>query len=207
MQFKNALLASCLALGAAATGTNSSSIVPTLLNRFAQLDIGYQETVYRLNHLASKTGSTTADVSSNLDDPSKSSCHRPNAKVYFSPLQDVVSTFNKTVNAEDKDLHSSQPSNALAEPIQLVLCQSAHNVHVNSIAALNAFVDKAAEFDANQRNTLQDALTRFNDDTTRFLYNVAQPALPICVSTIMTDDSAIYKAVNAAVLALDPSEA
>lgn len=42
MQFKNILIASCLALGASATATNATDIAPSVQNRFAQIDLGYQ---------------------------------------------------------------------------------------------------------------------------------------------------------------------
>ncbi|KAL4902214.1 hypothetical protein BDW74DRAFT_181063 [Aspergillus multicolor] len=183
MQFKNILLSSVLALGAAASASapNATNVAGTLLNRFAELDIGYQDTVYRLNHLAQGTGKITAN--------------------------DVVSTFNKTVSSEAKDLSSSQPSIPFSDAVQLVLCQSAHSVHLSIIAVSNAFTDNAAQFNADQRNTLQDAFTKVNDETGRFVINVASKALPVCLSTIQTDDKAINKALVGAVYALDPSEA
>ncbi|RDW81542.1 NAD(P)/FAD-dependent oxidoreductase [Aspergillus mulundensis] len=62
-------------------------------------------------------------------------------------------------------------------------------VHLNIIAVSNAFVDNAAQFNKDQRNSLQDAFTKVNDETGRFVINVAS------------------KALVAAVYALDPSEA
>ena len=41
----------------------------------------------------------------------------------------------------------------------------------------------------------------------RFFIHVAKPALSYCLSTLQTDDSAIYKSLIKAATALDPSEA
>lgn len=40
-----------------------------------------------------------------------------------------------------------------------------------------------------------------------FFIHVAKPALPYCLATLQTDQSAIYKSLLAAAQALDPSEA
>lgn len=63
MQFKNILVASCLALGVSATATNATDIAPSVQNRFAQIDLGYQQTYLLLNHLDDGTNNTSADVS------------------------------------------------------------------------------------------------------------------------------------------------
>lgn len=40
-----------------------------------------------------------------------------------------------------------------------------------------------------------------------FFIHVAKPALPYCLATLQTDQSAIYKSLLTAAQALDPSEA
>ncbi|KAJ5635961.1 uncharacterized protein N7484_009274 [Penicillium longicatenatum] len=181
MQFKNILVASCLALGASAAATNATDIAPSVQNRFAQIDLGYQQTYLLLNHLDDGTNNTSAD--------------------------DVVSAYNTTANGEAKALGKNQPIKPLTESTQLVICQAFHSLALTGIQLNNAFVDSASHFNKAQRNDLQVALTKVNDETGSFFINVAKPALPYCLTTLQTDQSAIYKSILAASTALDPSEA
>ncbi|KAJ5653806.1 hypothetical protein N7490_000809 [Penicillium lividum] len=179
MQFKNVLIASCLALGAAAT-TNATDIAPAVQNRLAQIDLGYQQTYLLLNHLDDNTG-VSAD--------------------------DVVSAYNTTANAEAMDLGKNQPTKPLSDSTQLVICQAFHSLALTGIQLNNAFVDSASHFNKAQRNDLQTALSKVNDETGSFFIHVAKPALPYCLTTLQTDESAIYKSLLAAAKALDPSDA
>ncbi|KAJ5107274.1 hypothetical protein N7456_003949 [Penicillium angulare] len=183
MQLKNILFVSALALGASAapTSSNATDIAPSVQNRFAQIDLGYQQTYLLLNHLADNTNKTTAD--------------------------DVVAAYNATATAESKDVGKNQPTKPLSESTQLVLCQSFHSLALTGIQLNNAFVDYASHFNKKQRNDLQTALSKVNDETGSFFINVAKKALPYCIDNLQTDDKAIYKSLIAAATALDPSEA
>ncbi|KAJ5802750.1 uncharacterized protein N7503_005200 [Penicillium pulvis] len=195
MQFKNILVASCLALGASATATNATDIAPSVQNRFAQIDLGYQQTYLLLNHLDDGTNDTSADVSDQLTQ-----------RQTFIAC-DVVSAYNATAYGEAKDLSKNQPIKPLTESTQLVICQAFHSLALTGIQLNNAFVDSASHFDKAQRNDLQVALSKVNDETGSFFIHVAKPALPYCLATLQTDQSAIYKSLLTAAQALDPSEA
>ncbi|KAJ5898093.1 hypothetical protein N7504_008381 [Penicillium tannophilum] len=194
MQFKNILIASCLALGASATATNATDIAPTASPR-STLVTSYQQTYLLLNHLDDGTNNTSADVSD-----------QSTQRQTFIAC-DVVSAYNTTAYGEAKDLSRNQPIKPLTESTQLVICQSFHSLALTGIQLNNAFVDSASHFDKAQRNDLQVALTKVNDETGSFFIHVAKPALPYCLATLQTDQSAIYKSLLAAAQALDPSEA
>ncbi|KAJ6006078.1 hypothetical protein N7451_004022 [Penicillium sp. IBT 35674x] len=196
MQFKNILVASCLALGASAAATNATDIAPSVQNRFAQIDLGYQQTYLLLNYLDDGTNNTSADTFI--------------ACIYDTNtfrIHDVVSAYNATAYGEAKDLGKNQPIKPFTESTQLVICQAFHSLALTGIQLNNAFVDSASHFDVAQCNDLQVALFKVNDETGSFFIHVAKPALPYCLATLQTDQSAIYRSLLAAAQALDPSEA
>lgn len=63
MLFKSLLLASSMALSAAAGSYNGTSAAAAIQQRFHQLDLGYKYTTTVIGHVAAKSESVTADVS------------------------------------------------------------------------------------------------------------------------------------------------
>ncbi|KAI9037679.1 uncharacterized protein KD926_000095 [Aspergillus affinis] len=180
MLFKNLLLASSLALSAAASSYNSTSAAAAIQQRFHELDLGYKYTTTLIGHVAAKTESVTAD--------------------------DVVSTYNQTAHAEDNNLNMKQPTAAFPDAIQLVLCETFHTLTLNGIELNNAFTDNADLFNKDQRNTLQEAFTKVNDETGSFFIHVAKVALPECLASLKADISGVYKSLSMVVRALDPAD-
>ncbi|CAG7937143.1 unnamed protein product [Penicillium salamii] len=182
MQFKNVLFAACMAFSASASAaSNATDIGAAVQANLNMVDLGLKNTFNQLKHLSASALDVTA--------------------------KDVISAYNMTVTAEASDLKQDQPTKPLADAVQMVLCQAFHSNAITGTELHNAFANNADMFNKDNRNDLQEILTKINDETSHFYTAVALKALPYCKASLKNDQKAIARAIGTASKALDPSEA
>ncbi|KAJ5361825.1 hypothetical protein N7541_002669 [Penicillium brevicompactum] len=172
MQLKNFLVAACMALPVLAESTNSTDIAPKLQTRLAQIDIGYKTTYLSLNQAVSGNGNATIDVRA------------------------------LTAATEDGALDKNQPTAALPDTTQLVLCQAYHSLALSGIELNSAFVENLDSFSKSQRHSIASTLSKVSSETSRFSSQVARKALSYCYDTIRYDEKVINNSLQEAMSAL-----
>lgn len=70
-----------------------------------------------------------------------------------------------TITAEASDLKQDQPTKPLGDAVQRVLCQVFHSTAITCTELHNAFANNADQFNKDNRNDLQEILTKLNDET------------------------------------------
>ncbi|CAI7641023.1 unnamed protein product [Penicillium bialowiezense] len=140
------------------------------------IDIGYKTTYLSLNQAVSGNGNATID--------------------------DVVSTYKSTAATEDGALDKNQPTAALPDTTQLVLCQAYHSLALSGIELNSAFIENLDSFSKSQRKSIESTLSKVSSETTRFSTHVARKALSYCYDTIRYDEKIINNSLQEAMSAL-----
>ncbi|CAI7647802.1 unnamed protein product [Penicillium palitans] len=122
-------------------------------------------------------------------------------------LKDTFNQLKHLSATEASDLKQDQPTKPLGDAVQRVLCQVFHSTAITCTELHNAFANNADQFNKDNRNDLQEILTKLNDETSHFYTAVALKALPYCKASLKNDQKAISRAIGTASKALDPSEA